>query len=106
MTDPDVDVFQSHFADLCNVISHDVLQVSNKCISLKLIGFNSEAHRMVFTAGVDDYSKASKLLSEIGSNLGSHSNKREYLLSVIEAFDDVHNLQLSHIAKKMQSLLQ
>ena len=106
MTDPDIDVFQSHFADLCNVISHDVLQVSNKCISLKLIGFNSEAYRMVFTTGVDDLNKASKLLSEIGSNLGSHSNKREYLLNVIEAFDDVQNLQLSHIAKKMKGLLQ
>ena len=105
MTDPDVDVFWSHFADLCNVISHDVLQVSNKCISLKLTGFNSEARRMVLTVGVDDFSKASKLLSEIGSNLESHSNKREYLLSVIEAFLNVDNPKLSHIAEKMHNLL-
>ena len=101
-----MEVFQSHFADLCDVVSHDVLQISNKCTSLKLIGFNSEARRVVLTVGVDDLSKATKLLSEIGSNLESHSNKQKYLLRVIEAFLNVGNLQLNHIAKKMQDLLQ
>ena len=100
-----MEVLQSHFADLCDIVCHDVLQVSNKCTSLQLIGFNSEARRMVLTVGVDDYSKATKLLSEIGSNLESHSKKREYLLSVIEAFLNIDNPQLSHIAEKMQDLL-
>ena len=100
-----MEVFQSHFADLCDVISNDVLRVSNKCTSLKLIGFNSEARRMVLTDGVDNYKKASKLLTEIVLNLESHSNKQDYLSSVIEAFLNVDNPQLSIIAEKMQDLL-
>ena len=100
-----MDFFQSQFADLCDIISNDVLRVSNKCTSLKLIGFNSEAHRMILTDGVDNYKKASKLLTEIVLNLESHSNKRDYLSSVIEAFLDVDNPQLSHIAEKVQDLL-
>ena len=100
-----MEVFQSHFADLCDVISSDVLQVSNKCISLKLTGFNSEAHRMILTDGIDNYKKASKLLIEIVLNLKSHSNKRDYLSSVIEAFLDVDNPHLCRIAEKMQNLL-
>ena len=100
-----MEVFQSHFADLCDVISYDVLRVSNKCTSLKLIGFNSEACRMILTDGIDNYKKASKLLTEIVLNLESHSNKRDYLSSVIEAFLNVDNPQLCHIAEKMQDLL-
>ena len=72
---------------------------------MKLIGFNSEAHRMILTDGVDNYKKSSKLLTEIVLNIESHSNKRDYILSVIEAFLSVDNPQLSHIAKKMQDLL-
>ena len=99
-----MEVFQSRFADLCKVISDDVLQVSNECISLQLIG--SEVHNYILTVeGVGSYKKATKLLYEIKSHLESHSNKQEYLLSVTEAFINVGNPQLSHIAEEMQKLL-
>ena len=95
-----MEVFQSHFANLCDIVSHDVLRVSNKCTSL----VGSDVRRYILTAeGVDDYKKATKLLFEIESHLKIHSNKREYLLSVIEAFLNVDNLQLSIIAVKMQA---
>ena len=97
-----MEVFQSHFADLCDIVSHDVLRVSNKCTSL----VGSDVRNYILTAeGVDSYKKATKLLFEIESHLKSHSNKREYLLCVTEAFLNVDNPQLSHIAEKMQDLL-
>ena len=97
-----MEVFQSHFADLCDIISHDVLRVSNKCTSL----IGSDVRRYILTAeGVDDYKKATKLLFEIESHLKSHINKRGYLLSVIEVFLNFDNPQFSHIAEKMQDLL-
>ena len=95
-------VFQSQFADLCNIVSHDVLRLSNECTLL----IGSDVRNYILTAeGVNDYKKATKLLFEIESHLKSHSNKREYLLSVIEAFLNVDNPQLSIIAEKMQDLL-
>ena len=97
-----MEVLQSHFSDLCDIISHNVLQVSNKCISL----IGSDVRDYILTGeGVNDYKKATKLLFEIESLLKTHSNKREYLLRVIEAFLNVDNPQLSRIAEKMQDLL-
>ena len=99
-----MEVFQSHFADLCNIVSHDVLRVSNECTSLKLIG--SEVHNYILTVeGVGSYKKATKLLYEIKSHLESHSNKQEYLLSVTEAFINVGNPHICRIAEEMQKLL-
>ena len=97
-----MEVFQSHFANLCKVISHDVLRVSNECTSLKLIG--SEVHHYILTVeGVGSHKKATKLLYEIKSHLESHTNKQKYLLSVIEAFLNADNPQLNRIAEKMQA---
>ena len=97
-----MEVFQSHFADLCNIVSHDVLRLSNECTSLKLIG--SDVHNYILTVeGVGSYKKATKLLYEIKSHLESHTNKQKYLLSVIEVFLNVDNPQLSIIAEKIQA---
>ena len=99
-----MEVFLSHFADLCDIISHDVLRVSNACASLKLIGY--DVHNYILTAqGVGNYKKATKLVYEIESQLMSNLDKREYLLSVIEAFLNLDDPQLSHFAEVMLDLL-
>ena len=98
-----MEVFQSHFADLCDIVTCDVLQVSNKCTSL----IGSDVRNYILTAqGVGNYEKATKLLYEIESQLKSCCDKEKYLLSVIEAFLKVKNSQLGELAMKMKDLLQ
>ena len=98
-----MEIFQSHFADLCDIVSDDVLRVRNKCTSL----FGSDVRDYILTAqGVGNYEKATKLLDAIESQLKSSCNKQEYLLSVIEAFLKVKNSQLGELAMKMKNLLQ
>ena len=98
-----MEVFQSHFADLCDIVSHDLLQVTNKCTSL----IGSDVRNYILTAqGVGNYNKATKLLYDIESQLTSRCDKKKYLLSVIEAFLKVKNSQLGELAMKMKDLLQ
>ena len=98
-----MEVFRSHFADLCNIVSHDLLRVTNECTSL----IGSDVRNDILTAqGVSYYNKATKLLYDIESQLISRSDKKKYLLSVIEAFLKVKNYQLGELAMKMKNLLQ
>ena len=98
-----MEVFQSHFGDLCDIVKLNVLQVTNKCTSL----IGSDVRNYILTAqGVGNYEKATKLLYEIESQLTSHCDKEKYLLSVIEAFLKVKNSQLGKLAMKMKDLLQ
>ena len=98
-----MEVFHSHFADLCDIVSHDVLRVTNNCTSL----IGSDVCYYILTAqGVSNYEKATKLLYEIESQLTSFYDKEKYLLSVIEAFLKVKNFQLGELAMKMKDLLQ
>ena len=98
-----MEVFQSHFADICDIVSHNVFRVSNECTSL----IGSDVRNYIITAqGVSNYDKATKLLYDIESQLTSHCDKKKYLLSVIEAFLKVKNSQLGELAMKMKDLLQ
>ena len=56
--------------------------------------------------GMSNYEKATRLLSDIESQLTSTDDEKKYLLSVIEAFLKVKNSQLGELAMKMKDLLQ
>uniref|UniRef100_A0A1X7T856 C-terminal of Roc (COR) domain-containing protein n=1 Tax=Amphimedon queenslandica TaxID=400682 RepID=A0A1X7T856_AMPQE len=89
------DVFQSHFAKLCDIISSDVVKVCNECNSCQLIGH--ETRSFVITAkGASDHDKATRLLYDIELQLKSCINKQEYLSNVIEAFLRVNNSNLNY----------
>ena len=97
-----VDVFESFYPILCEVISHNIVRVASHCV--QLISQRTLDITMINTTLA--YDRACELVRELHRHLQTSEDQQQYLLNLINIFHEVGDLTLSAVADEMKSKLQ
>ena len=89
------ELFRQHSADITQCISLDVIRVADRLFAAKVIP--EQLRNEVSTVlGIDNYSKASRLMGNIHNTLKTHQDPTEYLTEVCYALFHIENESLQH----------
>ena len=95
MTHSPIDIFRHHSFNISKSITNSVNHVVDKLWASRLISDDIK-DSLSTVLGIDNYTKASRLMGNIHNTLSSHSNPTEYLTEVCYALFHIDNESLKH----------
>ena len=100
MTHFPIEIFRHHSFNISKSIANNITHVVDELWASELI--SDDIKDSLFTVlGIDHYSKASKLISNINSTIKTHQNPTEYLTQVCYALFHIDNKSLKHIPNRI-----